>query len=426
MYSLAKLAAGDYEVTVAAEGLAVKTENVKAAEGASLTFSAELTALPSAPEAQTQAPAINAPNAPPSNKAPSLEDLGFPAAEIKSNPKEQALLDKRTHMLKIHQRLGLITTIPMIASVATSINAGGRHTSNTDRTVHMVLGSATGDLYFMTAWYAIRAPRVEGTKSRGPIRFHKAMAWIHGPGMILTPILGALAYSQKNNGEKVHGIAKAHGPVAIVTAGAFGAALLSVSLLKVSTSGKFMNANRMTKQSASVFLLLLLTLPQCLLAADEQWVLDQSTLSYHVSHPLHQTEGVSHAARGKGLCHEGQCDFLIAVPVKSFDSGDSNRDLHMIQVTRGAEFPMVTVRTRLPESDSKSATINADLEIQFAGQTAHYKQVPFELTTQDKEAKITGTIPATLSDFKIEPPTLLTLPVKNEMPIRVEMNWHRQ
>ena len=48
--------------------------------------------------------------------------------------------------------------------------------------------------------------------------------------MILTPILGALAFEQKNNGEKVHGIAAAHGPVAIVTAGAFGAALLSVSV----------------------------------------------------------------------------------------------------------------------------------------------------------------------------------------------------
>jgi hypothetical protein len=48
--------------------------------------------------------------------------------------------------------------------------------------------------------------------------------------MILTPILGALAYQQKNNGEHVHGLAAAHGPVAIVTAGAFGAALLSVSL----------------------------------------------------------------------------------------------------------------------------------------------------------------------------------------------------
>jgi hypothetical protein len=156
--------------------------------------------------------------------------LGFSPAEIKGNSQEQALLEKRTHMLKIHQRLGLITTLPMIASVATSINAGGRNTGNTDRTVHMVLGSATAGLYFTTAYFAIRAPRVSGTRSRGPIRFHKAIAWIHGPGMILTPILGALAYSQKNNGEKVHGIAQAHGPVAIVTAGAFGAALLSVSL----------------------------------------------------------------------------------------------------------------------------------------------------------------------------------------------------
>jgi hypothetical protein len=48
---------------------------------------------------------------------------------------------------------------------------------------------------------------------------------------------------------------------------------------------------------------------------DSQWVLEQSTLTYHVSHPLHQVDGVSHAAKGKGVCHAGQCDFLIAVPV---------------------------------------------------------------------------------------------------------------
>src|ERR1700726_4795745 len=110
---------------------------------------------------------------------------------------------------------------------------------------------------------------------------------------------------------------------------------------------------------------------------DSQWVLEQSTLTYHVSHTLHQTEGVSHAARGKGVCHAGQCDFLIAVPVKSFDSGDSNRDLHMLQATRGAQFPIVSVRTRLPEAASASAAIRVDLEIEFAGQTAQYKQVAF-------------------------------------------------
>lgn len=159
-------------------------------------------------------------------------------------------------------------------------------------------------------------------------------------------------------------------------------------------------------------------------AADKEWLLDQSTLTYHVSHPLHQTEGVSHAARGKGVCGAGQCDFIIAAPVKSFDSGDSNRDLHMLQSARGAQFPIVSVRTRLPEAALASASLQADLEIQLAGQTAQYKQIPFQLATQGNQIRISGTIPATLSDFKIDPPSLLAIAVKNEIPVRVDMTWH--
>ncbi|HLX10311.1 MAG TPA: YceI family protein [Thermoanaerobaculia bacterium] len=181
-----------------------------------------------------------------------------------------------------------------------------------------------------------------------------------------------------------------------------------------------------TNQRVLLALLLLAAASPKLARADSQWVLEQSTLTYQVSHPLHQTEGVSHAARGKGVCHAGQCDYLIAAPVKSFDSGDSNRDLHMLQVTRGAQFPMISVRTRLPEAASASATIHADLEVQFGGQTFHYKQVPFQLTTQGNQIRIVGTIPAALADFKIDPPSLLAVPVKNEMPVRVDMTWRPQ
>lgn len=180
---------------------------------------------------QPQAPAQNPPSSPPQNPTePTLGDLGFTPAEMAANARQQALLDKRTHMLKIHQRMGLITTIPMIASVVTSLNAGGRSEGTASRDLHVALGALTGDLYGITAYYAIRAPKIAGTETKGPIKVHKILAWIHGPGMIATPILGAMAFSQKNNGEKVHGIAQAHGPVAIVTAGAFGAALLAVSV----------------------------------------------------------------------------------------------------------------------------------------------------------------------------------------------------
>ena len=227
LYSLQNLTPGEYEVSISADGFGTKAIKMTITGEATLTMDAAL----AAPPAQPQAPTDNLPNAPSSSKTgPSLQDLGFPPDQAQANAQLQALLDKRTHMLKIHQRMGLITTIPLIATLATSLNSGGKNTSTASRDLHAALGGVTGDLYAITAYYAIRAPRVPGTETRGPIRFHKAMAWIHGPGMILTPILGIMAFDQKEDGEKVHGIASAHGPVAIVTAAAFGLAVMSVSL----------------------------------------------------------------------------------------------------------------------------------------------------------------------------------------------------
>lgn len=158
--------------------------------------------------------------------------------------------------------------------------------------------------------------------------------------------------------------------------------------------------------------------------ADGEWVLESSTIAYHVSHPLHDTDGVSHAARGKAVCRSGGCDVLVAAPVKSFDSGDSNRDLHMLQTVQGAQFPLVKVRFRVPES--ASGDVRCDLEVELAGQTARYKDVAFHTAADGGTAKISGTIPATLSDFKIPPPSLLAVAVKDEMPVRVEATWRKK
>ncbi len=226
-YTFSNLAPGDYEISSSVEGAGSAAAKVTLTAGAQQTQALTLAPQPAATPPSSE----NLPNAPaPAKTEPSLEDLGFSKSEQQGNAQQQALLDKRTHMLKIHQRMGLITTVPLIATVILGPGAGGKSEGTATRDLHVALGALTGDLYGITAWYAIRAPRIPGTETRGPIKVHKILAWVHGPGMILTPILGAMAFDQKNNGEKVHGIAKAHGPVAIVTAGAFGAALLSVSL----------------------------------------------------------------------------------------------------------------------------------------------------------------------------------------------------
>ncbi|MDE3149828.1 MAG: hypothetical protein KGL37_10200 [Acidobacteriota bacterium] len=189
------------------------------------------------PQSQTELP--NAPTAAPTAAPtePSLSDLGFSQQQTQANPKLQAMLNKRTEMLKIHQRLGLITAAPMFAALITGpmAKAKGKNgepvklptTANLD--FHAALGSATTALYFSTAYFAIRAPKVPGTHKHGAIRVHEALAFIHVPGMILTPILGAMALKQEQDGEKVHGIASAHGAVAVTTAMAYGASIIAVS-----------------------------------------------------------------------------------------------------------------------------------------------------------------------------------------------------
>ncbi len=205
-YDALNLTPGEYEVSVAAPGFSTTTTRVTVAATGRQTMDLTLRALLS------------------------LEDLGFPVAQAKGSAQDQALLDKRSHMLKLHQRYGLIAAIPMAATVLTGSFAGGRNTSSSGRNIHAALGLTTAGLYSISAYYAIAAPRIPGSRTTGNTRWHKTLAWVHGAGMIVTPILGDLAYQQRKRGEKVHGVASAHGAVGIVTVVSYAAAILTETL----------------------------------------------------------------------------------------------------------------------------------------------------------------------------------------------------
>jgi hypothetical protein len=228
-YNLPSLPAGSYEVTVTAKGYSNKAAQVTLTGHGAQALSVILAAAPAGQEL---------PSAPsPAAQEPSLQDLGFSPSQTKADPKLQARLNKRTEMLKIHQTLGLITLAPMAADLITGPMAKVKGKdgqplkmpTQANLDMHAALGSATAALYFSSAYFAMFAPKVPDVHKRGAIRVHEALALIHGPGMILTPILGSMAFSQEQNGEKVHGIASAHGAVAAVTVIAYAGSIVAVS-----------------------------------------------------------------------------------------------------------------------------------------------------------------------------------------------------
>jgi hypothetical protein len=202
-YEALSLAPGDYEISVAAPGFSTTTTKLTVTGGGGQTVNLSL-------------------------RAPiSLQDLGFLEKQAQGSAADQARLDKRSHMLKLHQRYGLIATIPLVATVISGGSAGGKETSSGSRNLHAALGLTSVTLYSISTYYAIAAPHIPGTQTSGNTKWHKALAWVHGTGMILTPILGGMAYQQRKNGESVHGIASAHGAVAVTTVVVYAAAMLT-------------------------------------------------------------------------------------------------------------------------------------------------------------------------------------------------------
>ena len=153
-----------------------------------------------------------------------LKDLGLTEAEVKLSPSEikaQKVLEKRHSMLKTHEVLGL-TTLGLMSATMLTGNSGA--TGN----VHMYLGIASGLMYYTTAYYSLTAPKPATIKDRGMIVWHKRLAWVHFPAMVLAPVLGYMYKQNEENDRKSSSLVKQHSAVAGV---GFAAFALSAALM---------------------------------------------------------------------------------------------------------------------------------------------------------------------------------------------------
>ena len=152
--------------------------------------------------------------------------------------------------------------------------------------------------------------------------------------------------------------------------------------------------------------------------------LKKSSVKYMVTYLIKHAEGESLESKGKGECKGEICEFLVAAPVKSFTSKDSNRDLNMLAATKADKFPLAVVHLKT-KSDISSGKLIADLEVEFAGVKKSYPGVVFTATQVNDGFQVSGKFDLFPTKHNIEKPSLLGVSIEENVPVTIVAHWKK-
>jgi len=152
-----------------------------------------------------------------------------------------------------------------------------------------------------------------------------------------------------------------------------------------------------------------------------------SSISYHMVHKLHKFDAISKKVEGKvKILPTGQAQIVIRAAVESFDSGNSNRDAHMKEVTQAAQFPQVEFKG-LCDSCAVPATFPTTIDKTLKGELSFHGvkkslELPVKLTYESSTLiKATAQLAVSLEEFKIERPSLMFAKVEDALKLDINI-----
>lgn len=132
-----------------------------------------------------------------------------------------------------------------------------------------------------------------------------------------------------------------------------------------------------------------------------------SGVTYAMKHPMHDWEGKSKDVSAVIIYNDDtkQIDQVaVAIPLNSFDSGNSNRDSHSLEIMEALKFPKVTfTSSKITQTDTN---LLVDGTLNFHGVA---KPISFKATRTDAGNKMTiiGGFDVLLSAHNVEQPSLM-------------------
>lgn len=170
-----------------------------------------------------------------------------------------------------------------------------------------------------------------------------------------------------------------------------------------------------TKAFAMPAMMLLLSLASYAQPKKAELAKKDSWITYRLTHPLHEIEATS-----KDVVYHLDVDVSkreilnvsADVDVMTFNSGNSNRDSHAMEVIDAIEYPEVTFAGSSITQVGDSLKIAGKLT--FHGVTQDIVMMAMPRWTSDT-LEVSGQFKLSLTAFKVERPSLLMIPVQDAL-----------
>jgi polyisoprenoid-binding protein YceI len=168
-------------------------------------------------------------------------------------------------------------------------------------------------------------------------------------------------------------------------------------------------------------------------AASRSFTVDPaaSAVTFHIVHKLHRVAGHTSALEGKAVLEaDGKLLAMVRAPVATFDSGDRNRDTHMLETVEASRFPFVVFKALgqldasvVPASGGTPVSVPVTLagELDFHG-VKEPISVPITVELRpDGTARATGAFEFGLERHRIERPSLLFVKIDDACRVEVDL-----
>jgi hypothetical protein len=152
----------------------------------------------------------------------------------------------------------------------------------------------------------------------------------------------------------------------------------------------------------------------------DSWIIGQGNATYEVKHLVKKVHSESKDLKGKMNCSQTECEFLVAVPVKSFTSSDSNRDLNMLETTEASKFPVTMAKGKVPAEKLKTkGKWTLPIEVDFHGIKKDYNAE----IEQTNNMSFKSEFILKLDQHKIERPSLFGIKIEDDVPMTFSLDW---